>query len=197
MRLSILFCTAIATLSINSCEDMGSAPASTSTGSVLMHTTFDNLGQPSLSGWQDGYPRYGLLKNTASFSNDVPPNGGQWSLKVFPPDTFYSVMCYVVHPVQPSQSNQFRLTYGYKSLLSSRCEVTLGAYGASNEYLTLATHDSITWKRDTLIFHSNNPTIDSVIVFIYMFTPRTKADTSKFILFNEFKLDEWRDWFAG
>ncbi len=191
MRLTILLFTALATLSINSCKDIGSSPASTSTGSVLMHTTFDNLGQTSLSGWQDGYQSYGIVKTSFSFSNDVPPNGGHWSLKLFPPDTFYSVMRYVVHPAQPSQSNQFRLSYGYKSLLSSRCEVTLGAYGASNEYLTLATHDSITWTRDSLIFHTINPTIDSMIVFIYMFTPRNKADTSKFILFNEFKLEEW------
>jgi hypothetical protein len=191
MRLSILLFTAIAMISISSCNDTSTTPTSNSNVAVLMQTNFDNQGQPSLSGWQDGYPLYGLLKTTASFSNDVRANGGQWSLKIFPPDIFYSVMCYVVHPVQPSPLKQFRLTYWYKSLLASPCNVTLGIFSGSNEYFSLATHDSTTWAQDTLVFHSNSSTIDSLAVFIYIFTPKNKADTTKFILFNEFKLEEW------
>jgi hypothetical protein len=190
MKLSIFLFLAIAMLSFDSCKDSSTNP--TLPVSVLADIHFENQGQPSLAGWQYGYPIYGLRKTSVSFSNDVPANGGQWSLKVFPPDSFYSVMRYVVHPEQPSQSKQFKLTYSYKSSLNLSCDVLLEASSGSTHYVNSPmTNDSITWAQNSTIFHSNNLTIDSLVVFISMFTPLNKADTGKFILFNEFKVEEY------
>src|SRR5450759_2658715 len=77
-------------LLLSCCKDSTTNP--TNNASVLMDSRFDNQGQPSLSGWQDGYPIYGRRKASYSFSNDIPVNGGLWSMKVFPPDSFESVM---------------------------------------------------------------------------------------------------------
>jgi|ERR1035437_1713479 hypothetical protein len=190
--LAVILFFVIALLSLNSCKGSITNPTPTPSNSILMDAHFENQGQPSLSGLQYGYPIYGYRKTSLSFSDDVPASGGKWSLKVFPPDSLYSVMRFVVYSVQPSQSKQFRLTCQYKSTLNSDCIVVLEAWNGTNGYDNVPLNvDSATWTRDTSIFNSNNLKIDSLVVNIAMITPLNKADTSKFILFNEFKIEEY------
>src|ERR1035437_5563867 len=117
--LAVIVFFVISLISLNSCKDSVTNPAPSI--SVLMDAYFENQGQPSLSGLQYGYPIYGYRKTSLSFSDDVPASGGKWSLKVSPPDSFYSVMRFVVYPMQPTQGEQFRLTCQYKSTLNSEC----------------------------------------------------------------------------
>jgi hypothetical protein len=82
--------------------------------------------------------------------------------------------------------------YKYKSSLNSYCYVVFEAWNGSDGYDNIPLNiDSNTWTQDTSIFNSNNLMIDSLIVNIVMITPFNKADTSKFILFNEFKVEEY------
>jgi hypothetical protein len=178
-------------LNIN-CKDSSTNPNPASPISVLMDVSFSDQGTPSLAGWQDGYPIWGSRKATVSFSNDVPPSGGKWSLRVSPPDSFASAMRYVVRPEQPSQSKQFRLICWHKSSLSATCDVFIEACAGSYQYVeAFLNTESTGWSEDTTIYRSNSRSIDSLVVFVSMFATSAVIDTSKFILFNRFRLEEY------
>jgi len=193
--MKILFAFYVATLFlfINGCKDSTTNPIPPASRYTLMESGFENQGQPSLSNWKDGYPIYGLKTSRYSFSNDVPTDGGQWSLKLNPVDSNYSTLRFTVLPEQPSQSKQFVLTYLRKDLFSSHLyNVSLSAYSGSNGYsIPVQTKDSTNWVQDTIKYSSNSLTIDSLVVFITMFAPNTIIDTSKYILLDKFKLEQF------
>jgi len=174
------------------CKDSITNPAPAPPVSVLMDVHFENQGQPSLSGWISGYPYWGYRKPSYSFSNDVPANGSLWSLKYTPPDSFYSVMHYVIFPQQPNKTKQFRIIYLYKSSLNYECGVSLSAWSGNTGYVFGSEPNNLnTWTQDTVVYISQNLEIDSLALFIGMSFPFNISDTNKFILFNEFKVEEY------
>jgi len=179
-------------LAINSCKDKTN-PVSPSNVYTIMESNFEGQGQPSLSGWQEGYPYYGYRMPKYSFSNDVPSNGGKWSIKVSPPDTTFSVLLFTAYPEQPSQSKQFRLTFWCKDQFQSNFyDVSLGAWSGSHGYsIPVKKNYSEIWVQDTINYYSDTNTIDYFQIFISMFKPNSESDTSKYILFDNFKLEEY------
>lgn len=156
-----------------------------------MDSHFDDQGQPSLSGWQDGYPIYGRRRVSYTFSNDVPVNGGLWSLKIFPPDSFESTMRYSIHLPQPTQSKHYRLIYSSKSLLSSYCSIHYQAFYGTSEEGTFYGVTSSHWKQDSVYYDSNDRTTDSLVIYIYVGSSNNRIDTTEYVLFNEFKVEEY------
>jgi hypothetical protein len=191
-KLIVVFFLAITMFLFYSCKDSISNPGPAPSVSVLMDVHFENQGQPSLSGWISAYPYWGYRKQSYSFSNDVPANGSLWSLKCTPPDSFFSVMHFVILPQPPNSSKQFRIIYLYKSSLNSECEVSLTAWNNKIGYVYGSeANNSNTWNQDTVIYKSQNLEIDSIALLITMSSPPNLSDTNKSILFNEFKVEEY------
>ncbi|MGA3287615.1 MAG: hypothetical protein ABSD46_09325 [Bacteroidota bacterium] len=190
MKHYLLFIIAILFIMFSCCKDSSTNPTNNIT--VVMDTHFDNQGQPSLSGWQDGYPIYGRRKSSYSFSNDIPLNGGIWSLKVFTPDSFESIMRYAVRLPQPTQSKRYRLIFASKSLLNSYCSIQFQAFYGTSEEGAFYGVSSPFWKQDSVYYNSNDKTTDSLVVYINVYSPsNNKIDTTKYVLFNEFKIEEY------
>jgi len=180
-------------LTVTSCGDWGTNPMSTSNGYTLMESNFENQGQPSLSGWQDGYPSYGYRRTMYSFDNDVPPGGEVWSLKLNPPDSTYSTLRFTVRPRQPSQSKQFELTLWRRDrFVGGFYNISLASYSGYTGYvIPIQPTNSTNWVQDTIKYSSGNRTLDSLVVFISMFAPNSKSDTSEYVLLDAFKLAQY------
>jgi len=181
----------VLTLAAHGCKDLSSNP--TDTTRTLIESSFEFQNQPSLSGWEDGYPMYAVKKARYSFDSDVPPGGGQWSLRLQPPDTNATAMRFSVRPEQPSQYSNFRLTYWVKDKYSlGSYAVTLSAWMGSYSYgCAFRRSRSSEWEQDTVTYTSLNRTVDSLVVFVAMYFPYSKSDTSKYIWFDRFKIDQF------
>jgi hypothetical protein len=189
MKRSVIFYIAFAMLAVSSCKDSSTNPTTEFQGSVLMQSSFEDQGYPSLSSWQDGYLPSIKRRASYSFSNDVPSNGGKWSLKINNPDTLGSTMYIGFKPIQPSQMKQYRLTFSYKaSSAPSNYVVEFIAFVGNIAFQQAVWGDSTRWTQDTLIYSSNSYSPDSLNVAIDMFDI---ADTSKYVLFDNFKVEEY------
>jgi hypothetical protein len=193
MKAPIIYSISIIIISVISCKDSTTNPTPSPISSTLMESSFENQGQPSLLGWQDGYPVYGYRKTIYSFDNDVPTNGGQWSLRSSPPDSTYSTLRFTVRPVQPSQSKHFILSFWCKDKFHfGFYDVSLVAYSSNGGYsFPVQPNDSTNWVQDTVQYYSGNLTIDSLVIVVSMFAPYSKSDTNKYVLLDKFKLEQF------
>ena len=155
--------------------------------SVLMETSFEQNGQPSLTGWRDGFPTYGYSPALYSFSSDTSPNGGQWALKTMPPDSSFTVMRFTVKPVQPSNNKNFTLSFWSKTILYTHFGISFETWSGNQGVVKPAQCDSSDWKLYTYNYSTTGSNIDSIVITIAMYA---NSDTSKFILFDNFKLEQ-------
>jgi hypothetical protein len=190
MRSFLLAILSLGLLPLMSCHN-STGPSSPPQISVLLDANFDSAGHPSLSGFQDGYPTYAVLRASPSFSNDVPTKQAIRSLKISPPDSFSRVMHITLTPEQPTQWKQFRLVYWHKSFLKSFYDVQLGLWSGNTGYFFPSPKYSATWAQDTISYSANATPIDSVVIFLAMFAPSNIADTSDYTLFGGFKVEEF------
>jgi hypothetical protein len=156
-----------------------------------MKSNYEGQEIPSLSGWQDVN---GVGSKTKySFTNDVPINGGRWSLKINYPDTSFSDLYYVFKPVHPSLTRQYILTFWYKtSPMPIRSYVlALEAYGGGYLVANGANSSSTKWTQETITYYSNEYVPDSFYVAIHMFGSKAASDSSNYVLFNSFKVEEY------
>ena len=157
--------------------------------SVLMETSFEQGAQSSLNGWRDGYPFYGYRAAKFSYSSDTPPNGGQWALKTLPPDSTFTVMRYSVKPIQLNNNKDFTLSFWSKTILHSQdFSVSFVTYNGNQSVAKPAVCDSSDWKLNTFNYSNTESSIDSIVIFISMYA---NSDTSKFVLFDNFKLEQY------
>ena len=158
-----------------------------------MESTFENQAVPSLSGWRDGQPIYGREATISSFSNDVPLNGTRWSLKVNYPDTMGSQLDYVFKPILPSLMRHYMLTFWYKGFGSpyQDFDVDLNVYVGNTIYAEDGFGTSSSWTQDTVTYFSPTFVPDSLMVSIVTFGSKAESDSSHYVLFNSFKVEEY------
>ena len=158
-----------------------------------MQSSFENQVEPSLSGWRDIQPARGWGVTKISFSNDVPVNGTRWSLKVHYPDSLGSNLYYVFKPVLPSQMRHYRLTFWYKGYpaVFQFYDVPFKLYGSDTSFVQAGGGSSPTWTQDTVTCYVPTFVADSLIVAIDMFRSGAVADTSQYVLFSSFKVEEY------
>jgi len=155
---------------------------------VLMETSFEQDTQPSLNGWWDGYPFFGYHEAKFSFSSDTPPNGGHWALKTIPPDSTFTVMKYSVKPTQPSNNKNFILSFWSKAISQSHFSISFATWSGNQGVVKPAHCDSSDWKLNTFNYSTTGSNIDSIVISIAMYAD---SDTSKFVLFDNFRLEEY------
>jgi hypothetical protein len=156
---------------------------------VLMETSFEEGTEPSLNGWRDEYPIYGYHKAKFSFSSDTPPNGGQWALKTIPPDSTFTVLRYSINPEQINNNKNFTLSFWSKTNLHSHAfSISFITYSGNHSFVEPAACDSSDWKFNTFNYSSTESSIDRIVISIAMYA---NADTSKFVLFDNFHLAQY------
>ena len=101
-----LFISATISFRCSKSRDRISGPAGDE--NLLINSSFEINGDPSLSGW--------AVSDTSRvhFSNDVPPDGGSWSISISPgwAPIFYSVTTTVAPPVG---THRYKLSFWTKS----------------------------------------------------------------------------------
>jgi len=181
-------------IALNGCKDSTTNP--TNQTSVLKESSFESQGQSSLSGWQDGmdgYPPYSVRRTKYSFDSEVPTNGGQWSLKVYYPDSLDTVLRLVSNAAQPSQFKNYRLTYWIKDKFTqNHYAIYLSANMGSYSYeLPFKWPRTANWEQDTITYTSDSRVVDNFALGIGMFAPNSKSDTTQYILLDNFKLEQF------
>ena len=191
MRTSIILLVALSTFLISSCKDSITNPSTSPI--IVMESNFENQVEPSLSGWRDIQPANGWQATKVSFSNDVPLNGTRWSLKVHYPDSLGSNLYYVFKPILPSQMRHYRLTFWYKGYPSTfqNYDVPLVVYGGGASFAQAGGGSSPSWTQDTVTCYAPTFVVDSLIVAIDVFRPGAVSDSSQYILFSSFKVEEY------
>ncbi|MBU2447386.1 MAG: hypothetical protein KJ666_17685 [Bacteroidetes bacterium] len=173
----------IITISQYGCKN----PSEPETVSTILNSDFEQGGKSSLGIWKDGYPIYGYRASLFSFSNDTPIEGGNWSLKLQSPSSSYSVMRLSMAPNQPSVNKTFRLSFWCKNTKNSNCSVELATYSGNQSFVWSANIDSSDWKQYSISGSSNGLSIDSLGIFIAMYS---SSDTSRFTLFDKFMIEQ-------
>ncbi len=121
MRTLVFLAVAAVLAAVAACQEKSvmneGLPKPENGGQVLLEESFERDGQPSHEGWE---------VPLASFANEAPEDGGQWSLQLEPgwaPDEGYGKICLSDTPGQ----SKYRLTVWAKDVhASGRGYVSLG-----------------------------------------------------------------------
>jgi len=163
-----------------------------SNNDILFESSFESSGQPSLSGWRDGASYYDTPPTKYSFTNDVPPNSGVWSIKLEHPDISGSRLMCTVKPFRVDDTTRFRLTYWLKDTFQATSyHIFFAVFSDSNIYFAPGDRLSPpTWVHDTVTYFSTLRKIDSLMIGIDMEAPTNFKDSSYYIFVDHFKLEQ-------
>ncbi len=118
-------------ISLLSCSKDNS-PFSTSNNSItILDYSFEGNGSGGLQGWRFGDS---LAKDFFYLSNDVPPDGGSWSLLMITDTSKSRELIYTIKPPPLSSSKVINLSFNVKSIGNILGFVDLTIWGSNVEY---------------------------------------------------------------
>jgi len=147
-----------------------------SEGNLITNSTFESNGQPDFQGWT----------GMKSFSNDVPADGGKWSLKLEP--VWYPGEGFAETFITGFSGNYtFQLNCEVKSIRNGTGAIILRVKGENGTITDVAktTFNDSTWKKVTLTAAVQLQPTDQLIVHL---TAGSTEVATWFLLFDNVKL---------
>lgn len=147
-----------------------------SEGNLIANSTFESNGQPNFQGWT----------GIKSFSNDVPPDGGKWSLRLEP--AWYPGEGFAETFITGLSGNYtFQLNCEVKSIRNGTGTIILRLRRENGTVtdVTKTTFNDSTWEKITLITTVQLQPADQLIVHL---TAGSTEVATWFLLFDNVEL---------
>jgi len=150
----LLTLVAIAMSSACRKEIVGTEPAQPDTSAVLVNSSFEVGGNPSLSGWISSSP------TLIDFSPDVPVGGGIWSVTLDADWTFPPSLLALVSAAEVTQVYMLAI-WGKRVGIGGSASIVVGHDGMLTSSKSISIQDTV-WKVYTIIDTISTESGDSV-----------------------------------